>query len=71
MAKTAKKSPARKGQRPAPRLGAALRGGDHPHADDQVCACDFKYSAALATADKDLPAARGGVEAPSRARRSA
>ncbi len=33
-----------------------------PHEDDGVCGCDVEFNDADATADADLPAARGGVE---------
>jgi hypothetical protein len=32
------------------------------HEDDAVCGCDVEIGAADATADADLPPARGGVE---------
>ena len=32
------------------------------HEDDHICACDVKFTDADATADADLPPARGGVE---------
>lgn len=32
------------------------------HEDDHICACDVEFTAADATADADLPPARGGVE---------
>lgn len=38
------------------------------HEDDHVCGCDVEMTEADATADADLPAARGGVEG-ARARR--
>jgi len=54
--KTKAKRPVKKTRMPAgvPALTA--------HEDDHVCGCDVEMSEADATADADLPPARGGVE---------
>lgn len=58
VAKSVKKakSPAKK--KKAGASGAAPTA----HEDDHICACDVEISDADATADADLPPARGGVE---------
>ena len=60
MAKISKKPAAKRPLKTAktPAAGAALTA----HEDDDVCGCDVRIGDADATADADLPPARGGVE---------
>jgi hypothetical protein len=60
MAKVSKKA---KAKRPVKKAGTPA-GGRAPvaHEDDHVCGCDVEIGEADATADADLPPARGGVE---------
>jgi hypothetical protein len=54
------KEPAAK--RPLKKAKAAAAAPLTAHADDDVCGCDVRIGDADATADADLPPARGGVE---------
>lgn len=44
-------------------VSRAFRDDDHLHDDNSICACDFEFSENDATADADLPMARGGMQA--------
>jgi hypothetical protein len=59
VAKVSKKPAARPPKKAkAPAAAPALTA----HEDDDVCGCDVEITDADATADADLPPARGGVE---------
>lgn len=59
MAKVLKK----KAKRPVKKRKAPVRAlAMTSHEDDHVCGCDVEMTDADATADADLPPARGGVE---------
>ena len=60
MAKVSKKT---KAKRPVKKTRTPARGpAPTAHEDDHVCGCDVEIGEADATADADLPPARGGVE---------
>jgi hypothetical protein len=57
-AKKAKRATKKKKARPS-RLALTAH---EAHEEDHICACDVEFTDADATADADLPPARGGVE---------
>jgi hypothetical protein len=60
VAKVSKKT---KAKRPVKKTSTPARGAaPTAHEDDHVCGCDVEIGEADATADADLPPARGGVE---------
>ena len=60
MAKVSKKT---KAKRPVKKTKTPARASaPTAHEDDHVCGCDVEIGEADATADADLPPARGGVE---------
>jgi hypothetical protein len=60
VAKVSKKTRAK---RPVKKTTTPARGAaPTTHEDDHVCGCDVEIGEADATADADLPPARGGVE---------
>lgn len=59
MAKASKKP---KVKRPVKKARTPAGAPATAHEDDHVCGCDVEMSEADATADADLPPARGGVE---------
>ena len=61
MAKPTGTSPRQSKPRPRAATRATTRAG-HTH-EDEVDGCDFVFDESDATADADLPAAKGGMEA--------
>jgi hypothetical protein len=62
VAKVAKKPAPKRTSKQASAKKASAKRATAPHEDDGVCGCDVEITDADATADADLPAARGGVE---------